>query len=93
MDCKPIIHIVAKGALAIILLRKVRGYAVMAQQLSFVPKVYDKPKVRLSKPTVPIRIDVRRESQLTDNNQHQYEIGQTDIARLSLSHGIGQTKH
>ncbi|MGN0009834.1 MAG: hypothetical protein ACI35N_00725 [Marinilabiliaceae bacterium] len=43
MDCKPIILIVAKGALAIILPRKVRGYADMAQQLSFVPKVYDKP--------------------------------------------------
>lgn len=43
MDCKPIIRIVAKEALAIIPLRKVRGYADMAQQLSFVPKIYDKP--------------------------------------------------
>lgn len=43
MDCKPIILIVAKGTLAITPLRKVRGYADMAQQLSFVPKIYDKP--------------------------------------------------
>ena len=48
----------AIGTLAIILLRKVRGYADMAQQISFVPKVYDKPKISLSKLAVPICIDI-----------------------------------
>ena len=58
MNSKAIILIGAIGALAIILLRKVRGYADMAQQITFVPKVYDKPKMSLSKLTIPICIDI-----------------------------------
>ena len=58
MNSKAIILIGAIGTLAIILLRKVRGYADMAQQISFVPKVYDKPKISLSKLAVPICIDI-----------------------------------
>ena len=58
MNSKAIILIGAIGTLAVILLRKVRAYADMAQQISFVPKVYDKPKISLSKLTVPICIDI-----------------------------------
>ena len=58
MRGKAIILIGAIGALAILLWRKARGYADMAQQITFVPKVYDKPKISLSKLTVPICIDI-----------------------------------
>lgn len=58
MNNKTIIILGAVGTLAFILFRKIRGYADMAQQISFVPKVYDKPKISLSKLTVPICIDI-----------------------------------
>lgn len=58
MNNKTIIILGAVGTLAFILFRKIRGYADMAQQISFVPKVYDKPKINLSKLTIPICIDI-----------------------------------
>ena len=58
MNNKTIIILGAVGTLAFILFRKIRGYADMAQQISFVPKVYDKPKISLSKLTIPICIDI-----------------------------------
>ena len=44
MNSKAIILIGTIGALAVILLRIVIGYADIAQQITFVPKVYYKPK-------------------------------------------------
>lgn len=58
MNNKTIIILGAVGTLAFIIFRKIRGYADMAQQISFVPKVYDKPKISLSKLTIPICIDI-----------------------------------
>lgn len=62
MNKHAIIFIGAIGALAAILLRKAKGYADMAQRITFAPKVYDKPKISLSKLTIPICIDITNPS-------------------------------